>query len=105
MMFNMRLLTFFILLSFSTSVNSDPMKKGMELFNGKAMCASCHTLKAAGSQGNVGLNLDSLKPTVAQVKDIVTHGLGAMPAFGEDGLLTAEEIDTVSIYVAKSSGK
>ena len=42
MMFNMRLLTFFILLSFSTSVNSDPMKKGMELFNGKAMCASCH---------------------------------------------------------------
>ena len=105
MMFNMRLLTFFILLSFSTSVNSDPMKKGMELFNGKAMCASCHTLKAAGSQGNVGPNLDSLKPTVAQVKDIVIHGLGAMPAFGEEGLLTAEEIDTVSIYVAKSSGK
>ena len=46
-----------------------------------------------------------LKPTVAQVKDIVTHGLGAMPAFGEDGLLTPEEIDTVSIYVAKNAGK
>ena len=69
------------------------------------MCATCHTMKAAGSKGNVGPNLDTLKPTVAQVKDIVTHGLGAMPAFGEDGLLTPEEIDTVSIYVAKSAGK
>ena len=28
-----------------------------------------------------------------------------MPAFGEDGLLTPEEIDTVSIYVAKNAGK
>ena len=68
------------------------------------MCATCHTMKAAGSKGNVGPNLDTLKPTVAQVKDIVTHGLGAMPAF-EDGLLTPEEIDTVSIYVAKNAGK
>tara|TARA_A100001015_G_scaffold128267_1_gene142282 strand:+ start:1216 stop:1533 length:318 start_codon:yes stop_codon:yes gene_type:complete len=100
-----RLLTLLFLINISFYASADPMKKGMELFNGKAMCASCHTLKAAGSQGNVGPNLDSLKPTVAQVKDIVTHGLGAMPAFGEDGLLTTEEIDTVSIYVAKSSGK
>ena len=69
------------------------------------MCATCHTMKAAGSKGNVGPNLDTLKPTVAQVKDIVTHGLGAMPAFGEDGLLTPEEMDTVSIYVANNAGK
>ena len=38
------------------------------------MCATCHTMKAAGSKGNVGPNLDTLKPTVAQVKDIVTLG-------------------------------
>ena len=54
MMFIVRFITFFILLSVSISANADPMKKGMELFNGNAMCASCHTLKAAGSQGNVG---------------------------------------------------
>ncbi len=94
-----------ILVLFSSAAIADENAKGMKLFNEKAMCATCHTMKAAGSKGNVGPNLDTLKPTVAQVKDIVTHGLGAMPAFGEDGLLTPEEIDTVSIYVAKNAGK
>ena len=28
-----------------------------------AGCASCHTLKDAGAKGNVGPNLDSLKPS------------------------------------------
>jgi len=28
-----------------------------------------------------------------------------MPAFGEEGLLTSEEIDAVSYYVTHSSGK
>jgi len=28
-----------------------------------------------------------------------------MPAFGEEGLLTSEEIDAVSYYVTNSSGK
>ena len=69
-----------ILVLFSSAAIADENAKGMKLFNEKAMCATCHTMKAAGSKGNVGPNLDTLKPTVAQVKDIVTHGLGAMPA-------------------------
>jgi len=28
-----------------------------------------------------------------------------MPAYGEEGILTKEEIDIVSFYVANSSGK
>jgi mono/diheme cytochrome c family protein len=32
---------------------------------------------------------------------MVTYGLGVMPAYGE-GILTKEEIDIVSFYVANS---
>ena len=35
---------------------------------------------------------------------MVTYGLGVMPAYGE-GILTEEEIDIVSYYVANSAGK
>lgn len=96
-----------ILFVFASSVSADEakMKMGKDLFNGKAMCAGCHILKAAGAEGQIGPNLDGLKPTYAQVVDIVTGGLGVMPAFGEDGILTKAEIDSVSFYVAKSAGK
>ena len=39
------------------------------------------------------------------MRGVVTEGLGVMPAFGDEGLLTSEEIDAVSYYVANSSGK
>jgi mono/diheme cytochrome c family protein len=42
---------------------------------------------------------------VAYVKDMVQNGLGVMPAFGEDGILTPEEVDIVSKYVANVAGK
>jgi len=54
---------------------------------------------------DIGPDLDSLKPSEEQVKGVVTEGLGVMPAFGEEDLLTSEEIDAVSYYVANSSGK
>ena len=69
------------------------------------MCGACHILKAADSEGNIGPNLDILKPTEEQVKLIVTEGLGVMPAFGEEGILTSEEIDAVSHYVFTSTNK
>ena len=55
-------------------------------------CCSCNTR-------------NSTKPLEKQVRAVVTEGLGVMPAFGEEGLLTSEEIDAVSYYVANSSGK
>ena len=79
------------------------MAKGLEIFNETAACAACHVLKAAGSAGNIGPNLDTVQGlSYESVMDIVTHGLGVMPAFGEDDILTKEEIDIVSFYVANS---
>ena len=81
------------------------MLKGLEIFNETAACAGCHTMKAAGAEGNVGPNLDTVDLTLESVVDMVTHGLGVMPAYGEEGILTKEEIDIVSFYVANSAGK
>ena len=102
---------FFVILLFSFSLTTDlkadseKMALGLEVFNNKAMCGTCHVLKAAGSTGDIGPDLDSLKPSEEQVRDVVVEGLGVMPAFGEEGLLISEEIDAVSYYVAHSSGK
>ena len=102
---------FIVILLFSFSLttrlkaDSEKIVLGLEIFNNKAMCSTCHVLKAAGSTGDIGPDLDSLKPSEEQVRDVVVEGLGVMPAFGEEGLLTSEEIDAVSYYVAYSSGK
>jgi len=68
-------------------------------------CASCHTLKAAGASGEVGPNLDELKPDEETVEEQVITGGGPMPAFGNKEILTPEEIKTVSAYVAEEAGK
>ena len=98
-----------LLFSFSLTINlkadSEKMALGLEIYNNKAACGACHILKAAASEGNIGPNLDSLKPLEEQVKLVVTEGLGVMPAFGEEGILTSEEIDAVSHYVFTSTNK
>ena len=108
----MRIFKIFIvilLFSFPLTINlqadSEKMALGLDVYNNKAACGACHILKAAASEGDIGPNLDSLKPSEEQVRGVVIEGLGVMPAFGEEGLLTPEEIDAVSYYVANSSGK
>ena len=102
---------FFVVLLFSFSItinlkaDSEKMALGLEVYNNKAMCGTCHILKDAASEGDIGPNLEGLKPLEEHVKIVVTEGLGVMPAFGEEGLLTSEEIDAVSYYVANSSKK
>ena len=68
-----------------------------------ANCASCHTLADAGSSGNVGPNLDDLKPDKARVVAQVNSGGGAMPSF--TGTLSKSEISAVAEYVAGAAGK
>lgn len=68
-----------------------------------ANCASCHTLADAGSSGNVGPNLDDLKPDKAQVEKQVKSGGGAMPSF--EGKLSASEITAVADYVSGAAGQ
>ena len=105
---NFLLITFFTIFLKSQNLIADEAKmtKGLEIFNETAACAACHILKAAGSEGNIGPNLDTVSNlTIESVKDIVTYGLGVMPAFGEGGILTKEEIAIVSFYVVNSAGK
>ena len=102
------LIVFFIPTTSTLNAFADEakMKKGLEIFNETAGCAACHILKAAGAEGNIGPNLDTVSNlTIDSVKDIVTHGLGVMPAFGEGEILTKEEIDIVSFYVVSSANK
>jgi mono/diheme cytochrome c family protein len=75
---------------------------GGAIFKG-AGCAGCHTLKAAGSTGTIGPNLDQLKPSDAIVQRQVTNGGAVMPAF--KGKLTAAQIAAVAKYVSSNAGK
>jgi mono/diheme cytochrome c family protein len=67
-----------------------------------AGCVSCHTLKDANAHGNVGPNLDQLKPDAATVKHQVEVGGGAMPAFKDQ--LSPKQIEDVAAYVASATG-
>ncbi len=67
-----------------------------------AGCGSCHTLKAAGSNGQVGPNLDEAKPDAALVRKRVTNGMGVMPSFKDQ--LTEEQIRDVAAFVSSSAG-
>ena len=79
------------------------MKLGLEIFNSKAQCGMCHTLQAAGSEGQIGPNLDQLKPLMPQVVSAVTNGIGVMPSF--EGMLSSEEIEAVSYFVSTSTNQ
>ena len=96
----------FICLIFSSNnlVFADPkMDLGLEVYNNKAQCGVCHTLQAAGSAGNIGPNLDQLKPQMPQIIAAVTNGIGVMPTW--EGILTYEEIEAVAYYVFNSTNK
>jgi mono/diheme cytochrome c family protein len=64
-------------------------------------CGGCHTLADAGTHGNVGPNLDQLKPDEATVAHQIQHGGGAMPA----GLLSGDKLTQVAQYVSSVAGK
>ena len=74
--------------------------KGKEIFLNAGNCATCHSLKDAGSNAMVGPNLNEIRPDIGRVKNAVTNGIGVMPAY--QGILSGEEIDAVSHYVSES---
>jgi mono/diheme cytochrome c family protein len=81
------------------TVQGDPVA-GKHVFL-TAGCTSCHTLKAAGSTGTVGPNLDQLKPAEAKVVHQVTVGGGVMPSFKSQ--LTPAQIQDVAAFVYTST--
>lgn len=77
-------------------------EKGRALFSDWS-CGSCHELKDAGGTGHVGPKLDGAKLSKEFVLGRITNGQGAMPSFG--GMLTDEEIEQLSTYIAAESNK
>tara|TARA_B100000029_G_C17534686_1_gene944448 strand:- start:1347 stop:1658 length:312 start_codon:yes stop_codon:yes gene_type:complete len=88
---------------YTSAYADDKMILGLEIFNNKAQCGTCHVLKAAGSNGQIGPNLDQIKPQENQIILAVKNGIGVMPSW--EGTLTEEEIEAVAYYVFKSTNK
>jgi len=73
---------------------------GRQLFATK--CGSCHTLKAAGTHGTAGPNMDDLMPDTAQVEAAIHNGgagSGAMPK----GLAAGVEAKQIADYISKAA--
>ena len=90
----------FVILN-NNSFADDKMKLGIQIYNEKAMCGACHALQAANSNGDIGPNLDMIKPQISQIISAVTNGIGVMPPW--EGILTTEEIEAVAYYVFNST--
>src|SRR5687768_12657480 len=71
---------------------------GEELF--KQRCSSCHTLAAAGADGEVGPNLDQVAPDAARVQQAIEQAPGVMP----ENLADGEEAQRIAEYVAGAAG-
>jgi mono/diheme cytochrome c family protein len=63
-------------------------------------CGGCHTLQAAGTNGNVGPSLDEVQPDEEQVRNAIRQGPGVMP----ENLLDGAQADAVAAYVAENAG-
>ena len=95
------ILVLFLLISSSPIFADTKMELGLEVYNNKAQCGVCHVLQSAGSEGQIGPNLDQLKPTISRIISVVTNGIGVMQAW--EGILTHEEIEAVAYYVFNST--
>ena len=97
------LLILLILFFNSKTFADDKIDLGLEIYKNKAQCGACHTLKAAESEGEIGPNLDMIKPQMDQIIYVVRNGIGVMPSW--EGILTPKEIEAVAYYVFTSTSK
>ena len=88
--------------SLSENINAaDLFENGKQIFLADGNCATCHTLEDANSTGNIGPNLNEIKPDISRVLMAVINGIGVMPAY--QGQLSDEEINAVVTYVVEST--
>lgn len=93
------------------------LDKGQELF--KINCGNCHTLYAAGTDGNYGPNLDELLSTTGEaaadekaikgvegrVVSAIENGVdGDAPGRMPGGILNEEQAKEVAEFVATTAG-
>ena len=99
---HLNFLLLLIFITFSQNLDADEiLDLGKNIFLEKGNCATCHALSDAGSNADIGPNLNLIKPDVGRVVMAVTNGIGVMPAY--DGILTSEEIEAVATYVSEKS--
>ena len=98
-------LLFFLFFNlFFLPVKSDPIfEMGKTIFLEQGNCATCHTLADAKSYGEMGPNLNQIKPDIARVINTVTNGIGVMPPY--EGVLSTQEIKAVAHYVSISAAE
>ena len=94
-------LSIIFLFIFNQVKSDEKYDKGKIIFLKQGNCAACHTLLDAGSDGNIGPNLNEVRPDIMRVIAAVTNGIGVMPAY--QGELSPEEIEAVAHYVSVSS--
>ena len=96
---------FFLFLNlFFLPVKSDPIfELGKTIFLEQGNCAVCHMLTDAKSSGQIGPNLNHLKPNMTRIIYAVTNGIGVMPSY--EGQLTIQEIEAVAHYVSLSTNQ
>tara|TARA_B110000438_G_scaffold295260_1_gene337987 strand:+ start:729 stop:1046 length:318 start_codon:yes stop_codon:yes gene_type:complete len=98
----LNLLKAFIFVILASNLNADELfDKGKEIFLESGNCAACHTLLDAGSNVNIGPNLNEIRPNVSRILIAVKNGIGVMPAM--EGILSNEEIEAVAYYVSISA--
>jgi mono/diheme cytochrome c family protein len=74
---------------------------GAQVFT-EAGCTGCHALRAAGSSGGTGPDLDTLRPGYEQIMRQVENGGRGMPSFRLQ--LSREQMRDVAAFVAESTG-
>ena len=83
-------LIFLFLNLFFLPVKSDPIfELGKTIFLEQGNCAVCHMLTDAKSSGQIGPNLNHLKPNKMRIIYAVTNGIGVMPSY--EGQLTIQK--------------
>ena len=98
--FNLIFLLIFFL--FTNNLRADEILiLGKNIFLEKGNCATCHALADAGSNSDIGPNLNLIKPDIGRVVMDVANGIGVMPAY--EGLLSNQEIGAVEKYVSEKS--
>ena len=101
--FNILITIIFLNLFFFPAQSDTKFDFGKNVFLNKGNCAACHTLANAETSGQIGPNLDQIKPEFMRVLNVVSLGIGVMPAF--ENILTDKEIESVSYYVSESTNK
>ena len=76
------------------------MGKALFTQGAEPSCSICHTLADAETMGEIGPNLDTMRPDYDRVMRALVNGVGPMTPYDS---LTDEELDALSHYVASAT--